>query len=165
MGASAENFQNQPDTIEHLGVPRLLEITLLHGRESAVHHHDVRFVGFDDAGDLLDLAFAEKRARADIGNRAPRRLARCSDQSPARVQPLLRVLPRANAAPGAHARPLRPASSPRRCGSIDDRASGLTDPLPRLGDRRAYRTGGTPIRLFPPEVLQPLRTAGSDDPA
>ena len=64
--APAEDFQNEPGAVEHLGAPGLFEIALLHRRKRAVHHHDAGFEGFDEAGDLLDLAFAE------IGRRAQR---------------------------------------------------------------------------------------------
>ena len=57
--APAENFENEAGAVEHLGVPRLFEIALLHRRERAIHHHDAGFEGFDEAGDLLDLALAE----------------------------------------------------------------------------------------------------------
>ena len=57
--AATENFQNKPGAVEHLGVPGLFQIALLHRRQRAVHHHDAGFEGFDEAGDLLDFAFAE----------------------------------------------------------------------------------------------------------
>ncbi len=57
--APAENFQNEAGAVEHLGVPGLFQIALLHRRERAVHHHDAGFEAFDETGDLLDLALAE----------------------------------------------------------------------------------------------------------
>ena len=65
--APAENFQDEPGAVEHLGVPGLFQIALLHRRERAIHHHDAGFVGFDEAGDLLDLALAEIGRRPDSG--------------------------------------------------------------------------------------------------
>ena len=57
--APAENFENETGAVEHLGVPGLFQIALLHRRERAIHHHDAGFETFDEAGDLLDLALAE----------------------------------------------------------------------------------------------------------
>ena len=57
--APAEYFENQPGAVEHLGVPGLFQIALLHRRERAVHHHDAGFETFNETGDLLDLALAE----------------------------------------------------------------------------------------------------------
>ena len=57
--APAEDLQDQAGAVEHLGVPGLFEIALLHRRQRAVHHHDAGFEAFDEAGDLLDLALAE----------------------------------------------------------------------------------------------------------
>ena len=68
-GAPAENFEDQPGAVEHLGVPGLLEIALLHRRERAIHHHDAGLVAFDQAGDLLDLALADEGRRADVAER------------------------------------------------------------------------------------------------
>jgi hypothetical protein len=63
----AENFENEAGAIEHLGVPRLLQIALLHRGERAIHHHQARFVGFHQPGDFLDLAFAEISRRPHRG--------------------------------------------------------------------------------------------------
>ena len=40
-GAAAEDFQNEPGAVEHLGVPGLLQIALLDRRERAIHHHQL----------------------------------------------------------------------------------------------------------------------------
>ena len=56
---SSEDLENEAGAVEHLGVPGLLQIALLHRRERAVHDDDAGFERFDDPGELLDLAFAE----------------------------------------------------------------------------------------------------------
>ena len=67
--APAEDFQDQPGAVEHLGVPGLLQIALLHRRERAVHHDEPAFEAFHEAGDLLDLALAEIGRGADLAER------------------------------------------------------------------------------------------------
>ena len=68
-GAGAEDFQDQAGAIEHLGVPRLLEIALLHRRERAIDYDQARLHALDKAGDLRDLAGADERRRPDRGDR------------------------------------------------------------------------------------------------
>ena len=68
-GAPAENFEDQPGAVEHLGVPRLLQIALLHRGERAIHHHEAGLVGLDEAGELLDLAFADIGRGPELGER------------------------------------------------------------------------------------------------
>jgi len=62
-GAPAENLKNEAGAIEHLGAPGLFQIALLHRRERAVHHDNAGLVGFDEPGNLFDLAGAEIRRR------------------------------------------------------------------------------------------------------
>ena len=64
-GAPAEDFQDQPGAVDDFCAPRLFEVALLYRCQRAVHHHDADFECFDDAGKLLDLAFAEKRSGAE----------------------------------------------------------------------------------------------------
>jgi hypothetical protein len=57
--APAEDLQDQPGAVEHLGIPGFLEIALLHRRDRAIHHHDAGFLAFHQAGDFLDFALAD----------------------------------------------------------------------------------------------------------
>jgi hypothetical protein len=69
LGAAAEDFQDQPGAVEHLGVPGLLEIALLDRRQRTIHHHQFNVVARDEARDLLDLAFAEIGRWPDLADR------------------------------------------------------------------------------------------------
>ena len=74
LGAAAEDFQDQPGAVEHLGVPGLLEIALLDRRQRAIHHHQFDVVARDQPGDLLDLALAEIGRGPDLADRRDQRL-------------------------------------------------------------------------------------------
>ena len=67
--AGAEDLKDQSGAIEHLGVPGLLEIALLHRRERAIHHRQTGFDALYQAGNLGDLAGADERRRSYRGNR------------------------------------------------------------------------------------------------
>ena len=49
--AASEDFENEPGAVEHLGVPGLFQVALLHRRERAVHHHDAGFERLDEPGE------------------------------------------------------------------------------------------------------------------
>ena len=68
-GASPEDLQDQAGAIDHLCAPGFFEVALLHRREGAIHHHDSGILGFDQAGDLLDLALADEGRGSDVAER------------------------------------------------------------------------------------------------
>ena len=176
-GAPAEDFQDQPGAIEHLGVPGLLQIALLHRRQRAIHHHETGLVGLHQARQLLDLALA------DIGGRPDRR-----DGDDARARP--RRDRSRSASPTASS---RRAADERPFGGRDAFTDGLARSLPSPAAARASRarrygpiTSARPVaepwdglsgadaiaatrlqsRPFPRRhPLRRLRTAGPDDPA
>ena len=74
LGAAAEDFQDQPGAVEHLGVPGLLEVALLDRRQRAIHHHQFDLVPGDQADDLLDLALAEIGRGPDLADRRDQRI-------------------------------------------------------------------------------------------
>ena len=75
-GALAENLENQPGAVEHLGVQFLLEIALLHRRQRVVDDDQLRLALLHDVGELRHLAAAEQRCRARVGDRHDRRVDR-----------------------------------------------------------------------------------------
>ena len=58
-GPAAKNSRISPVRSATRGPPRLLQIALLHRRQRAIADHDAGFEAFDEARDLLDLAFGE----------------------------------------------------------------------------------------------------------
>ncbi len=74
--ALAENFEDQPGAIEHLGVQFLLEIALLHRRQRMIDDDQFRMAFLDDLGELLDLAAAEQGRRARVVDGNDRRMDR-----------------------------------------------------------------------------------------
>ena len=101
----AEDFQDQPGAIEHLGDPGLLEIALLHRRERGVQDHEPGRMGLYQPGDFFDLAFADECRRRDRGERHETRLDHfeidCARKSDGFVEPRIRRphRPRARALP------------------------------------------------------------------
>ena len=68
-GAAAEDFEDETGAIEYLGVQRLLQIALLHGRQRVVDDDHFRLRSFDDLGEFLDLAGAEQGSRSRVVDR------------------------------------------------------------------------------------------------
>ena len=73
--ALAENFEDQPGAVEHLDVPRRLEIALLHRRQRMIDDDEPGILGAHQPRQLLDLAGAEQ-------GRRPRDSARARARSP-----------------------------------------------------------------------------------
>ncbi len=64
-GPATEDLQDQAGPVDHLGLPRLLQIALLHRREGVVDHHYMGVACAAEGGDLVGLALAEQRSRRD----------------------------------------------------------------------------------------------------
>ena len=132
--AAAEDLQDQPGAVDHLGLERLLQIALLHRRQRASTTTSVDLVGLDPLGDFGDLALAEIGRRAGSRARATRTESTTS-RSMARARPTassrrasgLRATPRS---PGARAVEIgaddqRPRSRGDRLLASAERLSGL----------------------------------------
>ena len=65
----AENFQDQAGAVEHLGVPGLFQVALLHRRERAVHDDDPCLMGHNQASEFFDLTLADKGGWPDALDR------------------------------------------------------------------------------------------------
>src|SRR3954451_24694074 len=74
LGAAAEDFEDQPGAVEHLGVPGLLEIALLDRRQRAIHYHEFDVMPADEPNDLLHLALAEGGRWPNLADRGNQRV-------------------------------------------------------------------------------------------
>ena len=147
-GAPAEDFQDQPGAVEHLGAPGLFQIALLHRRERAIHHHDAGLVAFDQAGDLLDLALADEGRGTDIAERHDAGRDHVEIDGAGEPDGLVELGLRASAAPPAHARPARGAV-PAQMRLDHDRAA-RPRALPRArAIAAAIEPAGLQSSLFP----------------
>ncbi len=139
LGAAAEDFEDQPGAVEHLGVPGLLEIALLDRRQRAIHHHQFDVVPGDQAGDLLDLALAEIGRGPDLADRRDQRFGDHEVDGAREAGGLLQ--PRLRA---AHDMRLRLrfgiTAAHSQVGTDDDHPSG------RFAPRRP-RTVGIPLKI------------------
>ena len=64
--ALAEDLQDEPGAVEHLDVPRPLQVALLDGRDGMIDDDEGDVAGGDQRLELLDLAGAEQGCRARV---------------------------------------------------------------------------------------------------
>ena len=69
LRALAKDFENEPGSVENLGVPGFLQIALLDGRQRVVDDDNLRLLRTDDGADFLDLARSEQRCGAQLRQR------------------------------------------------------------------------------------------------
>ncbi len=62
--ALAENLEDQPGAVDHLGVERGLQIALLDGGETRIENRERGILHAERRGELVDLALADKCRRA-----------------------------------------------------------------------------------------------------
>ncbi len=139
LGASAENFEDQPGPVENLGIPGLLEITLLDRRQCAIHHDKFDLVSRDKTDNLFDLPLSEISRGTDLAHRCNQGIGNRQVDGPRQARGFLQ--PRLGIANGMRIR-LRIGTTPP-CAQIwaDD------DHPPAMPARCRPRTVGTPVRI------------------
>ena len=73
-GAGAKNFENEPGSIDDLGIPRLLEIALLHRRHDVVDDDETDVEFAYPLADFIDLPRSEQGRWARLRQRHDRRV-------------------------------------------------------------------------------------------
>jgi hypothetical protein len=61
MGPLPENLKDEAGAVEHLRIPRCLEVALLHRCERVIDDDELGFLGAHEACEFLDLTRAEQR--------------------------------------------------------------------------------------------------------